>query len=90
MRIRTNRTGGAVRRSARNRDDDRPHRVKIAGRLNIEELSQALQMALARMEDQGHTRVAYVSLYYRPVDHAHPEDSRTMEIALPSGPPARS
>jgi len=66
---------------------DRSHRVKIDGELDLEELSQALQMALARMEDKGHGRVRYVSLYYRPVDPTErKQDPHTIEIRLPPDP----
>jgi len=76
------------RRKRRGDDPNRSHRVKIAGALTLEELSQALQMALARMEEEGHRHVGQISLYYRPVDDpaADAKDSRTIEIALPKSP----
>ena len=62
----------------------RSHRVKIPGRLTLEQLSLALQMAVARMEERGHDEVRSVYLYYRPADpQARVEnDAQTIEIRL--------
>ena len=43
-------------------------KTKIHGRLSLEQFSQALQIALAQLQDAGVDYVENANLYYKPVD----------------------